>query len=197
MSQREDPETRDNNRRTLLIRPPLWIGSPAAMGRGRRQVVIGSFSNQERSELRSTEATSPPPLPPSSYESIQLANKRGPRIKYTNDDGQYHHTVRRSHTFRGTVLTRQNPKSDEQNENENISLDKWIWKNGLLTYKKRIKEFVPNMSELSQLDPTEAEEMASYCKMGFAFKQRTMYAHQGPLVIDMEAYEANSGRGVE
>ena len=64
-------------------------------------------------------------------------------------------------------------------------MDEWIWKNGLHLYKERIKEFVPNMSELLQLDPPEVGEMASYCNVGFAFRQRAMFAHQRFLATKM------------
>ena len=174
MNQRTDSKTRSNNRRTLRIRPPLMIGSPAAMGRDRRQGIIRSPTNQEYNEPRSSEMVSSSPIPPSPFESNERMNKRGPHFKQTKGGDRYHHTVRRPLGYRRTV------------QNENISLDEWIWRNGLQIYKGRIKDFVSNMTELLELDPPEVEKMAPVCDMGFAFRQRTVRAHYRPRVTNMD-----------
>ena len=109
---------------------------------------------------------SSPPIPPSPFESNEWMNKRGPRFKQTKCDGRYHHTVRRPLGHRRTF------------QNENISLNERIWRNGLQIYEEQISGFVTNMTELLELDPPEVEEAASVCEMGFAFRQRAVRAHR-------------------
>ena len=173
MNQRTDSETRSNNRRTLRIRPPLMIGSPAVMGRERRQGIIRSPSNQEANEPRSSEAASSSPLPPSPFESIEGVNKRGPRIKHTE----------------GTANTIA-PSDDRLDIGGRYRTEISHWTSGFgrtdSKFIKRIKDFVSNMTELLELDPPEVEEMASLCEMGFAFRQRTGRAHQKLRAANMD-----------